>query len=66
MALKINTTTLKNGIKVLASRDKAGYFGPQTYMNTTQATNKISELQAQGIDAQAYYTGRVTYISIKN
>jgi hypothetical protein len=62
--MTLETTKLNNGVVVLASKDRYGYFGAATYMNSTQAQRKIDSLAQQGITAHIYQApmSRVRYI----
>jgi hypothetical protein len=57
----IQTTTLKNGTRVLAKADGSAF----TYMNDSQAALRVADLILAGIDAHCDYTrGRVVYVAI--
>jgi len=63
----IQTTTLRNGTKVLAKKS-GERIDPMCYTNYTQAANKVADLLLAGIDARAINSpsgwGRSIYIVI--
>lgn len=64
--MNIQTTKLRNGTKVLAKKYK-GQLSAVTYVNRTQAANRITDLILAGIDAHATLAvgGRAIYIVIE-
>ena len=64
--MDVPTTTLNNGVRVLAHTDRHGYFGAMTFVNKAQAEKKRLQLQTQGIAASVYQPrqGPVRYLII--
>lgn len=65
--VEVVTTKLNNGAVVLAKPAKAGERPwAYTFINNTQATNKVDVLKGQGIDCYVYqpYLGRVFYVAM--
>lgn len=63
----LQTTTLRNGIIVLAKETKFGMY-PVTYVNDTMAHKKQMQMKAMGIDCFVYNpptNNVVRYIAIK-
>lgn len=63
----IETTTLRNGMKVLAKIDKKFGLCAMTFVNNRQAETKNILLIAQGYDSYVYQPslGVVRYIVVK-
>lgn len=65
--MTIQTTTIRNGVKVLAKETKYG-INAVTYCNDTQAHKKQMQLKSAGVDCFVYQPPTnyaVRYIAIK-